>query len=228
MTRKWRVLLKTIGWIFNPFLGVKVHGKENIPAEGPLIVAPNHRTYFDPPVVGYALAVSLNPREAFFLAKEDLWKVRPFGKLIEFLNAIPLKRSAQARKALMHAIELLRKGGTVVIFPEGGRNKTEKDLLPFKLGVAFLAFHTGAPVVPAYITNNHGRAITKPWKWVLRVQPMHVYFGKPIYPSDFPEGRRGQIEFTKALQRAVEELMEQAIRDGVEKRRRPALSGGRL
>ena len=224
MTKKWRALLKAIGWFFNPFLGVKVHGKENVPADGPLIVAPNHRTYFDPPVVGYALAIPPNQREAFFLAKEDLWKVKPFGKLIEFLNAIPLKRSAQARTALTHAIELLKKGGTVVIFPEGGRNKTDEDLLPFKLGVAFLAFHTGAPVVPAYITNNHGRAITKPWKWVFRLQPMHVYFGKPIDPADFPQGRRGQIEFTKALQKAVEELMDQAIRDGVEKRKRAIAS----
>ena len=217
MSRKWRILLKVLGWLFYPVMGVKVHDKENVPSEGPIIIAPNHRTYFDPPVVGYALAIEPNPREAHFLAKEDLWNFKPFGKLLEFLNAIPLKRSAQGRTALMHAIDILKEGGTVVIFPEGGRNKTKEDLLPFKLGVAFLAMHTGAKVIPAYITNNGGRAITKPWKWIFRLQPLHVYFGKPLNPSDYPEGRRGQIALTRDLQEKVKELMDRARAEGVER-----------
>ncbi len=217
MSKKWRILLKILGWFFYPVMGVKVHGKENVPPEGPIIVAPNHRAYFDPPVVGYALAVKPNQREAHFLAKEDLWKFKPFGKLLEFLNAIPLRRSAQARTALMHAIDILNRGGAIVIFPEGGRNKTQEDLLPFKLGVSFLAIHTGAKVVPAYITNNRGRAISKPWKWIFRLEPMHVYFGEPLDPADYPEGRRGQIELIKDLQKKVKELMDKARAEGVER-----------
>ncbi len=216
MSTRWKIAKFLLSPLFKYLLGVKVHGKHNVPKDEPIIVAPNHRTYFDPPVVGYAMAIEPNEREVYFLAKEDLWKFKPFGMLIEFLNAIPLKRNAQAKGALMSAINILEKGGGVVIFPEGQRNKTDEDLLPFKMGVAFLAFHTGSKVVPAFITNTKGKAITKPWKWVFRLKPLHVYIGKPIDPKNYPKDRKGQISFMKDLRKAMEELLERARKEGTQ------------
>ncbi|MEO0202251.1 MAG: lysophospholipid acyltransferase family protein [candidate division WOR-3 bacterium] len=200
---KWKITYILAYPIARFILGIKVYGRENIPEEGPVILAPNHRSYIDPPVIGFA-----STRETFFLAKEELFRFKPFALLIKFYNAIALKRSTEAREALIYAIDKLKSNQVVTIFPEGTRNKTKEKLLSFKLGVAFLALNTESKVVPIYIKNNDGRAFIKPFLWIFRLKPLRVYIGKPIDPRQFENNRKGQVELAKALYLALLELIE--------------------
>jgi 1-acyl-sn-glycerol-3-phosphate acyltransferase len=202
---KWKITYILAYPIAKFILGIKVYGRENIPENGPLILAPNHRSYIDPPVVGFA-----STRETYFLAKEELFKFKPFAMLISFYNAIPLRRSIESKTALIYAIEKLKENNVITIFPEGTRNKTKQKLLPFKLGVAFLSLNTNAKVVPIYIKNNGGRALFKIFLWILRIKRLEVHIGKPIDPKSFTNDRKGQVELTKKLYEEMLKLIENA------------------
>ncbi len=152
------------------FWRIKVLGREYVPDKGGVIVAANHRSLADPPVVGS----SLN-RDVHFLAKEELFRFLPFGWLITQLNAHPLKRSGDVG-ALKMALRLLRSGQGVILFPEGRRSKTD-DLQKGKAGVGLLAKATGCPVVPAYIHNTG---------YLKQFRKVQVRFGAPLFPDLSP------------------------------------------
>ncbi|MBV9080943.1 MAG: 1-acyl-sn-glycerol-3-phosphate acyltransferase, partial [Elusimicrobia bacterium] len=156
-----------------------VEGSENVPTQGGVIVAPNHRSYADPPIVGCALQ-----REVHFLAKKELFSFRPFGWLIENLNAHPLNRAGDVG-AFRAAARILKAGGVLIMFPEGKRMKTDALGEP-KAGIGMLANAAGAPVVPAYVQNS---------SHMLSLRRLRIRFGAPLYPRDF--------ESYDALARAV-------------------------
>jgi 1-acyl-sn-glycerol-3-phosphate acyltransferase len=147
-------------------LGWRLHveGVEHIPAEGPVIIASNHRSLADPPLIGAGI-----PRVVHFLAKKELFEFKPFGWLITRLNAHPLNRAAGIG-ALKDAQEILEQGGVVILFPEGRRSKTEELQKP-KHGVGMIAVRAKVPVVPAYIHNSG---------FLSRFKRISVTFGPPI------------------------------------------------
>jgi cytidylate kinase len=193
----WRVC-----WIISwPFwyliLGLRVEGRENIPG-GSCIIAPNHTTMWDPPMVGAAAK-----RELHYLAKEDIF-VWWLSWLIRAFNAIKIKRSAGAKGSFEEALFVLRRGGCVVMYPEGTRNKTPKPLLPFKLGPALLSQLSGAPIIPCYATRH--KTPWRPLRWALR-RPRLVYrFGEALWPQSYPPGREGLVEMTRDLRAAILKL----------------------
>jgi 1-acyl-sn-glycerol-3-phosphate acyltransferase len=135
------------------FMGLKVEGHANIPRTGCLIIASNHISNWDPPVLGVAVALR---REVFYLAKEELFKPSKFySLLIKKYNAIPIRRTTIDRKSIRKASFLLRKGRVIVIFPEGRRNKNPREgfLKPLP-GVGYLALKSKAPIIPTYIENT--------------------------------------------------------------------------
>jgi 1-acyl-sn-glycerol-3-phosphate acyltransferase len=150
---------------------LSVHGKENIPASGGFIMAANHRSYADPPLVGVAMK-----RPVHFMAKRELFSFKPFGWLIHNLNAHPLDRSRSV-EAIRLAQSLLKAGEAVIVFPEGGRNKTDQ-LKPAKPGIGLLSVTTGKPVLPAYLHNSEAEAMK-------RLKPLSVTFGRPIDPAGY-------------------------------------------
>lgn len=128
---------------------VRVEGRENIPPSGPVIVAVNHVSNLDPPLVGAAL-----DRPAHFLAKAELFR-RPLPALyLRRLHTIPVERGRVDRRALEKALAVLRTGGVLVIFPEGTR-RHGGELGDFQRGVAFLAERSGAPVIPGGISGDY-------------------------------------------------------------------------
>jgi 1-acyl-sn-glycerol-3-phosphate acyltransferase len=139
-------------------------GWENVPMSGPLIIACNHVSNIDPPILGaYA------PRKISYMAKKELFEMPVLGALISRVGAYPVDRRGSAASAVKRSVEILRAGGCVGIFPEGGRN-LHGDKEP-QTGVALLASLGKAPVVPAAIVGNE------------RLTPGHkmkVAFGPPL------------------------------------------------
>jgi 1-acyl-sn-glycerol-3-phosphate acyltransferase len=135
------------------FMGIRVEGHANIPRTGRLIIASNHISNWDPPVLGVAVALR---REVFYLAKEELFKPNKFYTLlITKYNAIPIKRQTIDRKSIRLSSFHLRRGRTIVIFPEGKRNKNpKKGFLKPLPGVGYLALKTKTPIIPTYIENS--------------------------------------------------------------------------
>jgi len=126
-----------------PLLGRwRVTGRENIPKTGGVILAPNHVSYADPPVVGAAVS-----RRVRFMAKSELFRIPALGTIIRNVGAFPVKQATADRSALRKAIELLETGEVVCIFPEGTRS-LGGTLLKAELGIAMIAVKAKVPIVP--------------------------------------------------------------------------------
>lgn len=165
----YSVLRLVFGSIFTVFFRWKISGTENIPIQGAAIIASNHISNWDPPVIGTAL-----PRRLRFMAKEELFSIPIFDKIISSLGAFPVKRGSADRTAIKTAISILENGEILGLFPEGTRSKNGQLGKP-EPGIALIAVKTGAPIIPAAIigTNkifSNGNLFPK----------FEVIFGKPI------------------------------------------------
>ena len=138
----YTVLLKII---FKP----KVYGIDNIPKDGSLIFAGNHKHAVDPVEV-----MSSTKRIDHYMAKEELVK-GIHGKLFEKIGLIKVYRGKSNPVAVMQAEKILQNGGTVGIFPEGTRNKTNEELLKFRHGTVLIAKRTNTKIVPFAIRGDY-------------------------------------------------------------------------
>lgn len=154
----------------------RVEGKRNLP-KGGAIIAPNHASYWDPPLVG----ASISGYEVYFMAKKELFRFPVFGTILKLIHTFPVDRGKQDIAAFRTALRVLNGGKTLVVFPEGVRGKGGR-LKPPQPGIAWLAQKTRFPVVPTLVVNTHR----------IRVFPrVTVRFGAPIY---FEEGEREEVE----------------------------------
>lgn len=124
-------------------------GTENIPENGPVIFAGNHRHAFDPVVV-----LTHTKRVVHYMAKESLFKGF-HGFLFKQIGLIKVYRTRNNPTAVVEAVEILKQGGAVGIFPEGTRNKTEEELLRFKHGAVAIAKEANAPIIPFAIKGEY-------------------------------------------------------------------------
>lgn len=153
---------------FSVFFRFKVSGLENIPAGG-AIVAANHISLWDPPVIACAM-----PRQLHFMAKEELFRNPAFNWLIRKLGAFPVKRGSPDRTAIRNAITLLQEGSILGIFPEGTRSKNGILGAP-EPGLALIAIKAGVPIIPTAVIGTNkvfcdGHILPQ----------FEVRFGKPI------------------------------------------------
>jgi len=175
------------------FFRLEVKGLENIPPRGGVILAANHRSYLDPPLV--ALRV---PRRCTFLSKTVLYR-NPVGRVVvKSVGLIPLRQQRGAT-GMMGAARSLQKGKPLVLFPEGTRNITRKPFLPGKPGVSLLAEGSGAPVVPVYL-EGADRAL--PCRaMIFRPVAIKIIYGKPLTFSG-----EGYGEFAEKVMAAIARL----------------------
>lgn len=157
--------------------GFRVNGSERVPRKGGVIIACNHISEMDPPILGFAI-----PRTIVFMAKVELFRHRFGSFFLNKLKAIPINRVGSDIKAIRTTIELLKSGEAVVIFPEGTRSH-DGQLLPAKPGISLIASASGAPVLPTFIwgTDHVGKALTRSGN------PFSVNFGRLISSSKLME-----------------------------------------
>ena len=161
---------------------LEIFGKEKIPQERPVIVAPNHASYLDPPVVGYAFL----PGYLKFIAWEGLFHFKPFAAFLHEMGAVPVSPENKASSAglLRMVIGFIKDGFSAFICPEGHRT-LDGQLQPLEGGVAIMALKTGAPVVPTYVSGSF-RALSPAMRFP-RPRKLTVTFGDPIDPALLPQ-----------------------------------------
>src|SRR5919198_2130646 len=145
-------------------------GREHIPAEGPVILAANHRSFLDPFVIGTCLR-----RPIYYVAKKELFLNRVQGWILNALGAFPVDRGAGDRDTIDTAKAILGRGDCVLIFPEGTRTRPG-SLGRAKRGVGRLALETGAPVVPVAVIGTE--AIRRGWR--IRPHKVRIRAGAPL------------------------------------------------
>lgn len=162
----WAVT-RTIGWICFRY---RVEG--TIPRTGGVLVAANHASYLDIPLLGCGMK-----RRAWYLGRSDLFPVPVVNGILQSLGWIPLRLGRLDRQAFGKAISLIQAGEVVVIFPEGGRSH-DGHLRQPKAGIGVIVSQTGCPVVPAYIRGTF-EALPTGARWP-RLRQVTVRFGEPL------------------------------------------------
>jgi 1-acyl-sn-glycerol-3-phosphate acyltransferase len=170
-------------------------GSEKVPRTGGLIVAANHISNFDPPLLGIAL-----PRPVSYMAKKELFAMPVLKQLIARLNAFPVDRQAGGTAAIRASLRMLKEGRCVGIFPEGGRNVTGTN--EEKAGAAFLAAASGVPVVPAAIV---GTRKLRPFGRVTVVfgDPIRVVRNRQSETDDLEKGAAEIMQRIRALEESI-------------------------
>ncbi|MGE3953663.1 MAG: lysophospholipid acyltransferase family protein [Parachlamydiales bacterium] len=198
MTLFYRTIRLLTLSLFKLFYRLKVVGAEKLP-KGAAILAANHASHLDPPLIGVA-----SPEPIHFLARETLFRP-PLSFLINRLNAHPVARGEADIASLKTILRLLSEGKKTVIFPEGTRT-LDGNLQEMKKGVAMLAMKANCPIVPIYIDGTYA-AWPKGQKRPNFKGKITVYFGEPLYPEASPASRKeAQERLTQELGRAIGSL----------------------
>lgn len=190
---KSRSSLAIVNWAFRcvRFLaGVRVDyiGEENIPTDTPVLYIGNHRSFFD-----IVLTYVRVPRPTGYIAKKNIEKVPLLNIWMRSLHCLFLDREnlKAGAQTILDAINLIKNGISVCIFPEGTRNKEEGSLLPFHEGSFKIAAKTGCPIIPMTIVNS--AAVFE--NQFPRIKKAHVIieYGKPVYIKELPKEQQKKI-----------------------------------
>ena len=174
---------------------MRVFGIENVPMNGPLIVACNHISYVDPVALGVAL-----PRRVWYMAKVELFRIPVLGPTIAALGAYPVDRGKGDIAAIRGSLRVLKEGKAVGIFPEGTRNLHGDATV--HTGVALLASLSRAPVLPAFVRGGDRAK---------RLGKLSVAFGEPMRLVGGHNGKASREElanWTKAVMAQIRALGE--------------------
>src|SRR5262245_20292160 len=174
-----RIAMSLYGWIIFRARGIDAY---KVPAEGPLILAPNHFSFLD----HFFLGVSIR-RKVRFMAKSQLF-AKPMQWIYSPGGVFPVRRGYADEEAFITARGILARGGTVAMYAEGGRSRTGKLSESVRPGIGRLALQSGATVVPVAI---HGSSRVRNWKR-LRFPKVTILYGDPIRWDPIEEPTRDQ------------------------------------
>ena len=158
-----------------------VVGRHNIPASGPFLLAPIHRSNIDTP-----LAAAVTRRRLRFMGKDSIWKVPGIGWVMSALGAFPVTRGTADREALKRCISVLEAGEPLVLFPEGTR-QSGPVVMPLFDGAAYVAVKAGVPIIPVGIGGSEG--VMPKGSKMIRPRKCVVVVGEPITAERDSEGR---------------------------------------
>ena len=173
---------------------------------GPVILAANHESYLDPPLVGMLL-----PGAMRFIAWDGLFKIPVFASLIRALGAVPVSQEnkSSAASLLRDVMEFIKNGYSVLIFPEGERSPNG-TLMPFEGGAALISLKTGAPIVPVWMDGTFEAYPSS--KKIPRPRRVAVTFGEPIFPDGLPRELSDKQRRAALLETLRETLVEMGSR----------------
>ncbi|MHA2609296.1 MAG: lysophospholipid acyltransferase family protein [bacterium JZ-2024 1] len=200
---------KPFFWVLTRLLfRLKCEGRKNVPRSGPLLVVSNHCSFLDPVLIGVAM-----PRVVRFLARATLWDV-PFIRFwIQQWGAIPVYRGSDAKpySAVRAAVQALKKGDAVCIFPEGTRSENGVfQIEKVRTGVGFMALQSQCPILPVAIIGSH-LALPK-GKAFIRPLPVSIRFGSPFTVEEYYRheslSRAGKLATEKIIQHLMDLLPE--------------------
>ena len=208
--------LRMVQWAFRVvcFLsGVRltVKGEENVPKDSPVLYVGNHRSFFDI-IITYARC----PRLTGYIAKDGINKVPILNLWMKRLYCLFLDRKdlKQGLKIILTAIEQIRAGISICIFPEGTRNRNTEDpssLLPFHEGSFKIAQKTGCPIIPMALTGT-ADIFENHFPWIHRADVTLTY-GKPILAADLPKEEQKKIG--SYCQAVIQDMLNQAVAGNV-------------
>jgi 1-acyl-sn-glycerol-3-phosphate acyltransferase len=202
----YRVVRAIIHGFARLYWRLAIEGREQIPATGPFVLAPVHRSNVD-----FAIASTVTTRRMRFMGKDSLFKPKPFAAFISALGAYPVHRGAADREALRRTIALIEGGEPVVIFPEGTRQSGPEVQTLFE-GAAYVATRTGVPIIPVGFGGSE-KAMPKGSKLLYPVK-VTVVIGPALHPKPPEEGkrtsRRAIHELTEQLHTEIQKLFDQA------------------
>lgn len=192
-----------VGWC-RLFHRLTLEGRENVPTDGPYILAPVHRSIVDTFAVG-----AVTRRRLRYMGKEELWKVPWFGRVIEALGAFPVHRDVTDREAFRRCVAVIEDGEPLVLFPEGTR-RSGPTVTELREGATYLAARTDVPIVPVGIGGSE-MALPKGTRFPRPVK-IHLVVGEPITVkvpaerSGSGPGRRADRLSRRELHEATERL----------------------
>ncbi len=178
-------------------LRLEITGTENIPQNGPVVIASNHLSLLDPPIIGVA-----TPRKIHFMAKQELF-VPILGSIYRTLGAFPVRRGAADRNAIKYGIDLLLAEKVLAIFPEGTRSKNGQ-IGKAEPGALMMAGKARAVIVPTAVSGTNLSSSGRIWPKV------KVKFGKPIYfLEDEPVTKEVIMRMTDELMNEIQTLLDE-------------------
>lgn len=182
--------------------GVRVEGAEHVPASGAFILASNHTSLADPPILGGAVG-HRNGRLIHFMARHEIRRWPIIGWLADNSGVFFVRRGESDRAAQRLALQLLAEGSPIAIFPEGTRSRDGR-LGAARAGVALLALRSGVPVLPVGIAGTH-RIFPGGSRFPHR-SPVTVRIGAPFVLGHQPEGRLDRAALTAGTERVMQEI----------------------
>lgn len=177
----------------------EVVGTENFPAEGSFLIAANHASHLDPPLVGSQIAKQMR-----FFARKSLWDNRLIGWWLSQVETIAVERDSGDVGAIKRVLQALKEDRVIVLFPEGTRSPDGKLKKP-KAGVGLLACKSGVPVVPCRVYDSF-EACGKGQLIPNFGTPVSIVFGQPLAASDYDDPTLGKARYETAAQRIMDRI----------------------
>jgi 1-acyl-sn-glycerol-3-phosphate acyltransferase len=172
MNLSYRIAWLGFRAVYATYFRWRVFNPERVPRTGPVILAANHASFIDPPLVGSGLTRDIN-----YLARESLFRFPVVGAILRSWNAVPVDRDGGGAAGLRKILNRLFAGGGIILFPEGTRTK-DGNLQPARSGIGLTVIKSAAPVVPVRVFGTfaaYGRNHKFP-----RPKKVAVKYGAPM------------------------------------------------
>lgn len=195
-----------LGWLsfralYRFYFGWSVYNAERVPLSGPVILASNHCSFIDPPLVGAGIRRGIN-----YLARENLFRFPVLGWVLHQWQVVPVDREGGGAKGLKAILDRLLDGGAIIVFPEGTRSR-DGHLHPARSGIGLTVIKSEAPVVPVRVFGTfqaYGRQMRFP-----RPRHVAVKYGRPLdFKTLRTEARNcSKVRLKEIYQQVADEIM---------------------
>jgi 1-acyl-sn-glycerol-3-phosphate acyltransferase len=189
----WAAGRPTIGTMVKIVAPLRVYGAERMPPSGGLVVAANHFSWIDPPLLGAA-----SPRTLYYMAKVEAHRVPGLGELMRLFGAFAVRRGESDREAVRTMRQIVQDGHALGMFVEGTRQRSGR-LGRVQPGAAMVAINEQVPVIPVAI---HG---SQDWR-LGNFAPVSVAWGQPTAFEGLPRGGKGYREASLEIEREIHTL----------------------